>query len=106
LEFQVNVYITGNQHRPAIAAAASGDFVLAWQSAQDGSSEGVFARVFDASRAADVDGDGAVEPFTDGLLVLRYLFGFRDGALISGAVGMGCTRCTAAAIESYIAAKV
>ena len=50
----------------------------------------------------DIDGDGTVQPLTDGLLFLRYLFGFHDGTLIAGAVGEDCTRCTATEIESYI----
>ena len=43
---------------------------------------------------------------TDGLLVVRYLFGFRGATLTTGAVDLDCTRCTVVAIESYIAAKV
>ena len=48
----------------------------------------------------DVDGDGQTLPLTDGLLVLRYLFGFTGTTLTGGAVNLvGCTRCNAAAIE-------
>jgi hypothetical protein len=51
----------------------------------------------------DIDGNGAVEPLTDGLLVLRFLFGFTDGTLIAGAVDLGgCGRCDAASIEAYL----
>ena len=50
----------------------------------------------------DIDGNGAVAPLTDGLLVLRFLFGFTGTTLTSGAVGGGCTRCNAAAIEPYL----
>lgn len=50
----------------------------------------------------DVDGNGTAEALTDGLLVLRYLFGFRGTTLTQGAIGAGATRATAAAIESYI----
>jgi hypothetical protein len=51
----------------------------------------------------DIDLDGQVEPLTDGLLVLRYVFGFRDAVLINGAVDtVNCTRCTADEIEAYI----
>jgi DNA-binding beta-propeller fold protein YncE len=53
----------------------------------------------------DIDGNGSVDPLTDGLLQLRYFFGFRGAALVAGAVDpVGCTRCTAAAIEAYIQA--
>jgi hypothetical protein len=45
----------------------------------------------------------AVTPLTDGLLVLRYLFGFTGAALTSGAVDTAnCTRCDAAAIGTYL----
>ena len=51
----------------------------------------------------DVDGDGEVAPLTDGLLQLRYEFGFRDNTLINGAVDLAnCTRCTADEIEAFI----
>ena len=51
----------------------------------------------------DVDGDGQVDALTDGLLLLRYMFGFRDAVLTAGAVDLvNCTRCTADDIEAYI----
>jgi hypothetical protein len=51
----------------------------------------------------DIDGDGAAEPLTDGLLNLRWLFGFRGAALITGVVDtQHCTRCSAAQIEAYL----
>lgn len=45
-----------------------------------------------------------VDPATDGVLILRYLLGFRGSALIAGAVGMTPTpsRPTAALIELYL----
>jgi len=51
----------------------------------------------------DVDGNGTVAALQDGLLTIRYEFGFAGATLITGAVGTGCTRCTAAAIETYLA---
>jgi hypothetical protein len=52
----------------------------------------------------DIDDDGQVEPLTDGLLVLRWLFGFTGSTLVSGAVDpVNCGRCNAAAIEPYLA---
>jgi hypothetical protein len=51
----------------------------------------------------DVDGDGSVEPLTDGLLVLRYLFGFTGTSLTLGAVDLtNCTRCDAVSIDAYL----
>jgi hypothetical protein len=106
-EIQVNKFTAGGQAIPALAMAPSGALVAAWQSAaQDGSGYGIFAQRFRISRVADIDGDGSVAALTDGLLFLRYAFGFRGATLISGAVGAGCTRCTAPAIETYIAGRV
>jgi hypothetical protein len=50
----------------------------------------------------DVDADGAVGALTDGLLVLRFLFGFSGAQLTAGALGSSCERCDAEAIESYL----
>ena len=54
----------------------------------------------------DIDGDGKAAPLTDGLLVIRYLFGFRGDSLISGAVAAGATRTTAEEIEPVIEALI
>ena len=103
-EFQVNSYTVSYQRLAAVALDSDGDFVIAWQSdGQDGSSEGVFAQRFGKPLATlDVDGDGTVGALTDGLLVLRYLFGFTGPTLTSGAVASACTRCSAASIEPYL----
>jgi hypothetical protein len=104
-EFQVNVYTTGYQTRPAVAADGTDSFVVAWHSdAQDGDQNGVFARRYGTIAVLDVDGDRTVEPLTDGVLILRNLFGFSGAALINGAVGDDCTRCTADAISLHLAA--
>ena len=50
----------------------------------------------------DIDDNGALEPLTDGLLVLRYLFGFTGTTLTNGAVDDDCERCDAATIEPYL----
>jgi hypothetical protein len=55
----------------------------------------------------DIDGDGETDALTDGLLKLRWMFGFRGPTLITGAVDLQhCTRCTAEAIDAYIASIV
>jgi hypothetical protein len=54
----------------------------------------------------DVDGNGTPDPLTDGLLFLRYLFGFRGSTLIAGAVAAGAPRDTADEIEDYIAGLI
>jgi uncharacterized protein len=53
--------------------------------------------------AIDVDGNGLVEASKDGLLVLRYLLGYRGLALVDGAVGTNPGRDTPQ-IEAYLAA--
>lgn len=52
--------------------------------------------------ALDIDGNGQADALTDGLLIIRYLFGLRSASLITGAVGPGATRNTAATIEPQI----
>ena len=54
----------------------------------------------------DADGNGAVAPLTDGLLILRFLFGFSGPSLVTGAIGQGCTRCDATDVANYLAGLV
>ena len=99
----VNTFTTGDQSAPAIATEADGDFVVAWQSnLLDGSFGGIFAQRFDVPIPIDVDGDGSYLPLTDGLLLLRFGFGFAGATLVNGAVGPGCTRCDPATIGLYL----
>ncbi len=49
MEFQVNSYTTGRQNYPAVAADGPGNFVVAWSSPQDGSSDGVFGQRYDSA---------------------------------------------------------
>ena len=51
---------------------------------------------------ADIDGNGKVDALTDGLLVLRYLFGLEGDALVKGVIGSDATRVTAEEIETYL----
>jgi hypothetical protein len=52
----------------------------------------------------DIDGSGEVEALTDGLLVLRFEFGFTGATLTSNAIELDCVRCEAAAILPYLQA--
>jgi hypothetical protein len=56
----------------------------------------------DCVSCLDIDGNGAADALTDGILILRYLFGFSGATLIDGAVAPDCTRCTAPEIEAYL----
>jgi len=51
--------------------------------------------------ALEIDGNLTTDAFTDGVLIVRYLFGLRDGSLVAGALGSSPTR-TAPDIETYI----
>ena len=59
------------------------------------------------SRSSAVGSDNIEsKPLTDGLLLIRYLFGFSGDSLISGAIGVDATRNTAEAVEAYIKERV
>ena len=50
----------------------------------------------------DIDNDGEAKALTDGLLVIRHLFGFSGEALTAGAVGSGAKRSTPVDITAYL----
>ena len=50
----------------------------------------------------DVDGDGEASALTDGLLVIRYLFGFRGESLVNGAIDEDAQRTTPDEIEAFL----
>jgi DNA-binding beta-propeller fold protein YncE len=82
----------------SIAVSADGRNVYMTSVLSDSIS--VFAR--DLS-VYDLDGDGQVEPLTDGVMLLRYTFGFRGAVLIDSAVNfLHCRRCTAEEIATYV----
>jgi hypothetical protein len=72
---------------------------------RDGS-DAIASYLTDADSQLDIDGDGEAKPLTDGLLLIRYLFGFSGDSLISGAIGSGAERDTADEVEAYIEERV
>ena len=54
----------------------------------------IAAYLTNAATELDIDGDDEAKALTDGLLLIRYLFGFSGDSLTSGAVGEGATRAT------------
>jgi hypothetical protein len=53
--------------------------------------------------ALDIDDDETLQPLTDGLLVLRFLFGFNGDPLVNGAVNDDdCNRCVPDAVLAYL----
>ncbi|HUP22177.1 MAG TPA: hypothetical protein VNB06_04470 [Thermoanaerobaculia bacterium] len=103
-DFQVNSYTIGPQNRSDIASDGAGGFLVAWDSEQGGATNDIFVQRLAATTLAtlDIDGNGATDALTDGLLVLRHLFGFGGTTLTTGAVGGGCGRCDAATIVPYL----
>ncbi|MED6344861.1 MAG: 1,4-beta-D-glucan glucohydrolase, partial [Pseudomonadota bacterium] len=51
----------------------------------------------------DIDDDGRADALTDGLFFLRYTFGLRGDALISGLISSGSEYTTASDIERELA---
>ncbi|MDE0758366.1 MAG: serine hydrolase [Pseudomonadales bacterium] len=50
----------------------------------------------------DLDGSGKAEALTDGLLFMRYLFGFTQQALVNGALSSNATRTTSEEITAFL----
>ena len=75
-------YLFGFSGDSLTSGAVSGD-------ANRGSSEAIAGYLTDANSELDIDADGESKPLTDGLLLIRYLFGFSGDSLISGAIGRG-----------------
>ena len=87
----------------------SGDALTSGAVASDANrdaSEVIASYLTDADSQLDIDGDGESKPLTDGLLLIRYLFGFSGDSLVSGAIGFDATRNTAEAVEAYIKERV
>ena len=49
-----------------------------------------------------MDNNAKTDALTDGLMIVRYLFGLRGAALTAGALGSGAQRPGSLAIEQYI----
>jgi hypothetical protein len=50
----------------------------------------------------DVDDNGSVVGLSDGMLALRFLFGFSDEALTDGVVATDCHRCDSESLIEYL----
>ena len=53
----------------------------------------------------DADGNGSIDALTDGLMILRAMFGLTGTAVTGGAVGVGANRATWAQIQPYLNAN-
>ncbi len=50
----------------------------------------------------DADGNTNIDALTDGLLLIRHMFGIRGESLVKDAIGIGCAQCSAADIEAFL----
>ncbi len=91
--------------RRLLEADSDGDFVVSWASGDEAVID-VFAQRFDAPLTIDVDGDGQYLPLTDGLLMLRFGFGFSGAHAHHRRGRPGCTRCDAPSITTYLQSLV
>ena len=62
----------------------------------------IIAYLVSNSNQLDIDGNGSVDALTDGLLLLRYLFGLREDALIAGVIAEESERDSSSLIQNYI----
>jgi hypothetical protein len=74
--------------------------------AERADAESVASYLSAGRQALDIDGDGEAKALTDGLLLIRYLFGFEGEALIAGAIGRDATRKDAGSVQAYIEARL
>jgi M6 family metalloprotease-like protein len=66
------------------------------------SADDIAAYLNAADTELDIDGDGEAKALTDGLLLIRSLFGFSGDSLISAAIGDDAERATADAVSAFI----
>ncbi len=84
-QFQVNTYITGNQHLgySSTSSLSNGNFVVAWydESGEDGSGYGVFAQIFNAT-GAKVGNQFQVNTYTSGNQLLPLVSSLSNGDFV------------------------
>ena len=66
------------------------------------SSQEIQSRYSSIEALLDIDADGNIDALTDGLLVLRYLFGLRGDTLVTGVISPDAARASASEIEQYL----
>jgi hypothetical protein len=64
--------------------------------------EDIEANMENTMTIADIDDDGEVNALTDGVILLRYLFGITDSTLTEGAIGPNAKRDTHQSIVDYL----
>ena len=88
-------YLFGFQGETLVRGAVSAEATIVGP-------EAIKARLQTIQSLLDIDDDTETLPLTDGLLILRYLFGFNGQSLIAGAVSERGSRQDADSIEAYL----
>lgn len=88
-------YLFGFRGAPLINGAVAGNATLT-------TAAEVEAALDDSLATLDADGNGVRDAATDGILIIRYLFGFRDAPLVAGAIGSGATRTTGPQVAAFL----
>jgi hypothetical protein len=88
------------RHAFGVRGASLTDSVMATDSTM--TSDEVQVAVEKALVIADVDGDGNVDALTDGLIVLRYMFGLTGETLMDGVVSANATRASSESVQEHI----
>ena len=66
------------------------------------SSADIESRIANLGNIIDIDGNGNIDALTDGLIILRYLFGIRGETMLSGVTATDSVRSTVVDVESYL----
>jgi len=82
----------------------TGDFesLIGENSPHIGNPAAINQRLYEHLSLMDIDDDDTTQALTDGLLLIRYLFGFRGDALVEGATALEANRTNASEIEVYL----
>jgi hypothetical protein len=80
-EFRVNAYTTGRQYGGSVAMDAAGNFVVVWESPQDGSYGGVFGRRFNAAGVPQGD-EFQVNSYTSGYQYVAAVASEANGSFV------------------------
>ena len=70
------------------------------------SSTDIESRIAMLGDLADIDGNGQIDALTDGLLILRYLFGLEGETLIQGVTAADAVRDNAESIEAHLTSLI
>jgi len=80
---------------PLITGAVAGNALYT-------TSDDIEARISALGNRLDIDNNGQIDALTDGLLILRYLFGLDGDALIGGVIAPNALRTTASEVEEQL----